>query len=166
MSAHQKPGPEPSSAMIWRLLVFLNPPWHLHLQCRTLVVHWLQASGALNLIPKWGHSCYFPLGGNVELVNGRSATRKDSYQEGGNTASDVAKKQSHCQGLWWITMQHHNADNSTTFLCRFSVVTSHKNQTYAYAGPDTHCKSNEMLLHAYFSRTDSSLTISLSPTHS
>lgn len=120
MSTHQKPGPEPNSAMIWHRLVFLNPLWHFHLQCCPLVVHRLQASGDLNLLPKWGHGYYFPLGGNVELLNGPCSTRKDSYQEGGNTASDVAKNRApvrvYGESQCSITMQITALDFSVVYM--------------------------------------------------
>lgn len=55
MSAHQKLGPQPSSVGIWRAhSSFLSLPLHLHLQCHPLVVHWWQASGAVNLMAKSG----------------------------------------------------------------------------------------------------------------
>lgn len=69
-----------------------------------------------------------------------------------------------CQGLRRVTMQHHNADNSTTFLGRLYVA-AHKIKTYAYARAVTHCKAHGMLLHACFSQADSSLTFSLSHPH-
>lgn len=114
MPTRQKLGRPPSSAVIWRLLIFLNPPRHLHLQCCPLAVHWLQASGAVNLVPKWGRGWRLPLGGNVELLNGACVPGTDSYQGGGNAASDMAQSrvsvrvygESQCSITMQITALH------------------------------------------------------------
>lgn len=104
-------------AMIWRQRILLNPPWHVHeRRCPPLLLHWLQASGAVNLTPKCSHPR--PLGGNVELLwcvcLCVCVMSTDSYREGGNTASDMAQSRasvrvcggSQCSITMQITAQH------------------------------------------------------------
>lgn len=93
-------------AMIWSLKVFLNSPWHPHLQCCPLVVHWLQASGAVNLVPQWGHGCCLPLGGNVELLIRACVCDKDGFLPGRwERCQWYGTTQSLCRGF----MVNHNA---------------------------------------------------------
>lgn len=64
----------------------------LHLQCRPLAVHRLQASGAVNLVPRWGSWLLITTWWQYWAAIRRACDRGTaSYQEGGNAASDVAQ---------------------------------------------------------------------------
>lgn len=97
---------QPSSAVIWRPVIFLN----LRLRCRSLV-----ASGAANLLPKLPcHGGRSPLGGNVEPSDGARVT-----STGKNIARAAVRVcgESQCS----ITMQI----TALQLLCRIYVA-SHK----------------------------------------
>lgn len=89
-----------------------------------------------------------------------------SYQEGGNAASDVAQnKVSVGGGLWWITVQHHNADNGTTLLCCLYVA-SHKIKAMHMHKKIHTAHQMTCCLMLVFHKLTVSPTVSLSPTHS
>lgn len=139
MSAHQRAGPLPNPAMIWRTHFLLNPPWHLPLRCRPHVEHRLPACGAAHLGPVHGPwllratwwQCWAAKCSSCvcvwKCVRARARViATDSCREGGNSASDMVQNRVSVRvSFWWIRIRHHNVDHGTTFR-RCLHATSHK----------------------------------------